>query len=187
MKKTLIALLFVAAFLPASAKEYVDAKMLLEGSEDTLYVQLRLFTNMFYKDLIDELSWKGTLVFMIDGEKQKIKEEDIDYLVFKDLQGNVRELVSEKYTGKIIRPGVLYEKMYVGKISWYRDYFLSTGTYTTQPIDYFVTERSVSPGVNLKRELKFRTTDMPELKRKINRIKTDNDILSILIQYDQGK
>ena len=74
--------------------------------------------------------------------------------------------------------------MYVGKICWYRDYQIINST--VQPIDYFVSYKSASLGNNNKRSLIFRTQDRPDLKKKIKKIKTDEDIYEILKEYDSN-
>lgn len=185
MKNILVTLLIFTA-LSGSATELIPAKLLKRGSADTLNVQLQVRTNPFYPDMIEELTFDGAFFIVINGEKEKIKDEDVDYMVFKDLKGKTREFVTDRSIRFFDKGGILVEKMYVGKISWYRDYFQIPGPKPFQKANYFVNSISVSPGVNPKRDLKFRTTDMPELLPKIKKIKTDEDILAILKQYNEG-
>jgi len=186
MKHILITLL-VFVTLSGSAKQVIPAKLIKRGSPDTLNVTIQVRTSLLYPDIIDELSFKGALFIFINEEKQKVKEEDVDCLVFVDLKGKRREFVSDRFINFLDMGGILLEKMYVGKISWYRDYTYQINAHNPyQHADYFINSRSVSPGVNPKRELKFRTTDMPELLPKIKKIKTDEDILAILKQYNEG-
>jgi hypothetical protein len=180
--KLLITSIFVFFSFIGSSKTNIDAKILMKGSTDTLELKIRFWTNPFYHDIIDELSLKGTLVVYINGEKQDIKESQIDYLSFTDPKGKFREFVCDNYTGKLKSQGVLFEKMYVGKISWYRDYQIIN--YVTAPIDYFVSYKSASLGNNNKRSLIFRTQDRPDLKKKIKKMKTEEDIMEILKLYD---
>lgn len=186
MRNILVTLLFFSV-VTGYASELINAKLLKKGSADTLNIQLEVSVYWPKNVVVNVLSFKGTLKIYIDGEKEKLKEGEVDYLVFTDPLGKTREFVSDNYTGRLKMDRVMFERMYVGKISWYRDYYVSPGTTNPSCVtDYFVNERSASPGVNCRKELILRTKDMPELKAKIKKIKTDDDILAILILYNQG-
>ena len=103
-------------------------------------------------------------------------------MYFTDLTGKDRIFLSNKK--------LLTEVMFVGKkIKWYRD--LSSHPYdgSVQFADYFVDDKNQTYKTGLfssfNKKLLEATASKPELAQKIEKARTDADVIEILKEYEQ--
>lgn len=137
---------------------------------------------------VNELSFYDWLYYEKDGEKASYPEAQIDHLEFTDFDGTKRVFVSSRYT-EIKNARGLWEILYSGKITWYREYYpiVVNGGQQLATRDFYV-KNGVAPvfAGRPKKRLQELTADQPSLLPKIKSIKKDADILEILKIYNES-
>lgn len=180
------------------AQKTLNAVLLEKNSVDSLLVEMIVNTNYFDSTQLDETCINKTLKVVNEKEKNFLKEDwfkakEIDYLEFVDFQNKKRIFVSPNYAPELKLLDsiniILYEKMFTGKISWYRRYYAHGYDRSSMEQDIFYKEGSKKPvRIHLftthKKQLLKITKDRPDLKPNINGLETDDDIYEILEMYN---
>jgi len=180
----LLSIIFISFSSLAFSQKYLDA-IIVKKNNDTIKSKMRVSTNIFQKDLINEASFYRT-IFLVDEngkKKEKIKAVDVNELKFTDFYGNNRTYLNGGRT--------LKELVYDGKkIKWYRN--LSTNLYdgSIQYFDYLIDnngqEYKMGLFNNSKKKLIEATKSKPELASEIENTKmTYSNMLLIIKKYDE--
>ena len=191
----------------------LNAHVVVKGKTDTVFGKLSAKRSVLDNDQITFVSiLESPLTFYRNGIKEKIKIEDIEYLEFDDLQGVTRIFIQEENVGLKDRRRKLVEVVYKGTVLFCRRYkqnnnagsgrtLPSLGTskfkpavfggtpYTYVGVDYFIYEDYEPLELNLywkKDKLEFAELlqDRPELKNRILELKTYEELVEILKDYD---
>lgn len=183
MKKLFyLSLLFISSLF--YSQKYVDATV-IKSNNDTVKAKMRISTNIFYSDLLNESSFMRTVRLSDENGKklEKIDARDIRQLSFIF---NDRERIY-KGEGK-----QLEEVIYLGKkIKWYRAFYQNLYDGSIQYHDYMIGEdgQKYSFGAfsNSKKRLLEITRSKPELAKDIEETKkyTDENILNIIKKYEE--
>ena len=160
---------------------------------------------------IDPGSFFGKISFKQNGSKFKIHERDISILKFADFKGQNKTWLSEERAGFLNPDENLIEERFMGKLSWYSDYNPNKGTGAIavgavvggmvggaimgatvggdKYIHWF--KEAKEDQIKMKSlktdELKLLMSDRPDLLHRIEQMKEENDLISILRDYDIGK
>lgn len=185
MKKLTLLFLIGSFSMLFSQRKELDAK-LITWENDTVNVKLRVVTNMFWPDLLNELSLNEKLTKInATGKTEKVRATTVKSLLFTDFKNNERRFEN-------ILPGRsrLYEVIYDGKIKWYRDYYPHGYDGSVQMTDIFVNEEGKRENVGLfnsmKKKLAIITAAQPSLAPDIEQMKVDREgVLSILKKYEE--
>ncbi|WP_447950961.1 hypothetical protein [Chryseobacterium koreense] len=183
--KKILNLFLILITISVYSQKMVDANVVTK-SDETISSKLRVYTNIFYKDLIDESSFYRILYLVDDNgsKKEKIKAENVKELRFVDLKGKERIYVNN---GKFLK-----EFMYNGnKIKWYRDISQNLYDGSIQYFDYLVDNNGTiyKMGLfnNAKKKLLEATKTKPELATEIENAKLNDEvILDILKKFDSN-
>ena len=178
----LIVLLSLSPFL--FSQKYLDATI-IKNNNDTINSKIKIFTNIFYKNLINESSFYRTVILVDENGKkiEKIKAIDIKELKFTDLEGQNRIYLNG---GKALKQLVYDGK----KIKWYRNISQNLYDGSIQYFDYLIDNegKEYKMGLfnNSKKKLIEATKSNPELENEIENTKmTYENILLILKKYDE--
>ena len=178
----LIVLLSLSPFL--FSQKYLDATI-IKNNNDTINYKIKIFTNIFYKNLINESSFYRTVILVDENGKkiEKIKAIDIKELKFTDLEGQNRIYLNG---GKALKQLVYDGK----KIKWYRNISQNLYDGSIQYFDYLIDNegKEYKMGLfnNSKKKLIEATKSNPELENEIENTKmTYENILLILKKYDE--
>lgn len=183
MKKLFYLFLLFATSLLYSQK-YVDA-VVIKSNNDTIKAKMKISTNIFYSDLLNETSFMRTVRLSDENGKKlgKINAKDIKKLSFSF---NDKERIY-KGEGK-----QLEEVMYLGKkIKWYRAFYQNIYDGSIQYHDYMIGEdgQKYAFGAfsNSKKRLLEITRNKPELAKDIEETKkfSDENILSIIKKFEE--
>jgi hypothetical protein len=185
MTKILTLLLFtISAF--CFSQKYVDA-VIIKSDNDTIKSKMKVSTNIFYKNLIDEKSFYRVLLLLDenDKKKEKIKAIEVKKLLFTDFEGKQRIYVS---VGK-----TLGQLMFDGKkIKWIRDILVNAYDGSVSYSDYLVDKsgeeyRFNGLFLNPRKRLIEATKSKPELATLITDTDrfSDENVLNILQKYDE--
>lgn len=163
-----------------SYKNTVRAEIILVN-KDTLYTNIKVSTNLFDSDLINELSLNKKISVVEKDTETIYQAQEIKQIVFTDFKGKERTFV---LSGK-----QLIEKLFDGNIKWFR-YYSSNSSGNVSSGDFMVNEGKETIGIsylfNTKKNLKKITIAKPELIPLIESLKiNDSNILEILKKYDQ--
>ena len=170
----------------------LDARIVF-FSGDTLDSQIKVWVNMFNRDLIRENSFYRKLHIVEGDQVRKVKIKEISSLIFTDTDGTSRKFVSELLLKPLRRTrGILCEENSKGEINWYT--IFSTNTYDQSVVrtDYFWRARAkeaLTSGAfrNLPRRMaKLLFKDEPDWAGKLNAAKTFDDIKQIIRDYNNG-
>jgi len=178
----------------------MDAILFMKGSDDSLKVKVIIEMNRIELDAVNEVSFTRTVKIVNENDTYHFKEDwikakKIDLLKFTDFKGKERFFVTRNYAKEINKIDdfnyLLYEQLYTGKISWYRNHWTELTTDRRISRDYFIKEDLKKPIPILftthEKQLLKLTKDRPDLTSKIIRIETDEDILEILELYNKEK
>ncbi|NPD86200.1 hypothetical protein HNS38_15610 [Lentimicrobium sp. L6] len=195
-------LISVSAFPQKIQK--IDAILLKKDSKDTLNVKIKVSANLFDKTLLNEGSFCRNLIVIDTNDKtwpeeKWLKPKELDYLEFIDFKGKTRIFVARQDTGPLSKMDPLnkslFEELFVGEISWYRQYSLNAYDSSTHESDYFIKKDKKKPifihlFTSHKKQLLKLAKDMPKLEpmiQALNNSDFDYDILEILKAYDDFK
>ncbi|MTI40044.1 hypothetical protein [Fulvivirga lutimaris] len=158
---------------------------------DTLNNKIKIWVNIFNKELIRENSFYRKLS-VINGEGiKKIKTKEISHLSFIDPKGMERKFISDFHMDPISsKKGTLYEEHVNGCVNWYT--MFSTNTYDQSVVrtDYFWRKDegevySSGPFGSLKKRIaKFLFEDEESWAQKINAIESIDEVKIILENYN---
>lgn len=127
-------------------------------NNDTLYTNIKISTNLFDSDLINELSFNKKILVVENDTKTKYEAKEIKQLKFTDYKYKERIFV--------LKGEELVEQLYDGRIKWYR-YYYSNSSGNVSSGDYMTNEANEGIGVsylfNTKKSLKNITKAKPEL------------------------
>ncbi len=193
--KWILPVLFAGVFSLKSAGQQLD----MLKPKFNLDIQVQIYNTQELIDLqaivlkdhdgtLDELSFYDFIRYMKDGKKAFYYESQINHLEFTDFDGKKRLFVSSRYTD-IKNARGLWEILYAGKITWYREYYpvgyMNGGGRTTGSRDFFAKEgQEPVSGTRRKKRLLQLTADKPGLTAQIKALKTDADVLEILKAYN---
>ena len=159
---------------------------------DTLNNKIKVWVNMFNKDLIRENSFYRKLLVIDDEGIKRIKTKEISHLTFTDPMGNERKFISEFLLGHPISrgKGTLYEEHVNGCVNWYT--MFSTNAYDQSVVrtDYFWRKSedklySSGPFGNLKKRMaKFIFPNEENWAQKIGPIESVEELRAILESYN---
>lgn len=178
-------IIFIAPFI-AFAQRTVEV-LYVTNSNDTVATKMRVSTNLFDRNLINELSFVRKLHLVSENGYSKIKVTNIKYLEFTDFKNNKRIFESTLMVPEIKMVNILFERKIKGKLNWYRSYFENSYDGGVMIIDHYfkVDEEPVNVGAfnNFRKKLKEIITDKyPDLINKINQIETQG----LLVLQDKG-
>lgn len=151
-------------------------------SGDTLHTNIKVPTNMFDSQMINELYVTEKVTTFENGVKKVYIPAEIEILTFTDPKGRKRTFLNNGAQD-------LIERLYNGKIKWFRTFYQGA-SYGVQSTDLMVNEanETIQTGMfkNLKNNMKKITARRPELIPMIDNMeKTDQGILHILREYDK--
>ena len=180
--------LFILSFLTFStvfSQKNIDA-IIIKNNNDTISSKIKIYTNIFYKNIINESSFYKSLILVDENgkKKDKIKASNVKELKFTDLEGKEKTYLNG---GKYLK-----ELVYNGKkIKWYRDILQNMYDGSIQYVDYLIdnngNEYKMGLFNNLKKKLLEATKSKPELATEIENTKlTYENILIILKKYDEN-
>ncbi|MFB6319044.1 hypothetical protein [Saccharicrinis sp. FJH54] len=176
-----------------SQSEKINAQIILT-SEDTLNIKFKVAVNLFYRDLIEEPSFKKKLTVFPDNKpKYKIYAKDVKSLKFTDLTGQERIFKSTNEIERINKQNQLIEVKVEGKISWYRHYFRNLQDQSVTFVDYFIKDnkpiesKGSLGGIRVIKNILYRliipsTIDYSD---KIEDLQSDEDVISFIEMYNK--
>jgi hypothetical protein len=178
MKKIIFFFLSLISIFSFSQK-FLDARI-IKTDNDTINSKIRIETNMFYKNMINEASFYKVVRTLNENNEvvEKIDAKDIKELKFTDLEGKVRTFVND---GKFLK-----ELLFDGeKIKLYRG--LSQNLYdgASSSNYYLIDSDQKKYGLSGKKILEA-TKSKPELAQDIKN--WDRKIISlneILKKYEE--
>lgn len=178
-----------------SAQRTVDALLLKSRSSDTLEVKIINKNNLFPMDSFNLMSLHKNVIVKGQEKETWIKTKDIDYISFVDFKGNFREFISIEAAPELKQIDSvnrkLYERMCIGRITWYREYSPCRLLYPAMACDHLLKEDtkpvSLRPTSNRKKKILKLTADMPELATKIKEMKSYGDMLEIIKAYNNNE
>lgn len=189
--KKVISFLIILILLNHSfvfGQKTLTTKIILKNNNDTLTEKLRVITNIFWPNLLNELSVNQRIV-VIDSlnKKRIIKAIDIKKMSFVDFKQKERTFIGV-FWGKYDK--TLKELLYDGKIKWYREYNSNAYDGSIMTTDIMLDEKNEIVRIGLlnskKNKLKEITKSKPELIESIENTKlTDDNVLMILKKYDE--
>lgn len=153
-----------------------------------LEAKIPFTVNIFYSDLINELSISGKKITVLEnGKKIKYEASNIERIEFTDLKNINRTFVHTSGFEK-----TLIEKLYDGKIKWYRSFYANGYDHSKKIADILVkndTKEVLSILSNNKKKLKNLMADKPELEALIEKVNynrfNEEDFLELLKKYDE--
>ncbi len=165
----------------------LSVKVILTNN-DTLIEKIRVQTNLFHHDLLNELSVNKRIIVVDTFNKRGIiKATDIKKMTFTDFKQKERTFIGV-FWGSY--DNTLKELLYDGKIKWYKEYNRNNYDGSAVVINIFVDEKNemvrIGLFTNIKKKLKELTKSKSALIELIDNTKlTDENILMILKKYDE--
>lgn len=178
MKKIFFLFLFLISIFSFSQK-FLEARI-IKTDNDTINSKMKIETNIFYKNLINEASFYKVVRTLNENNEvvEKIDARDIKELKFTDLEGKVRTFVND---GKFLK-----ELLFDGeKIKFYRG--LSQNLYdgAISSNYYLIDLDQKKYGLSTKKILEA-TKSKPELAQDIkNWDRKINSLNEILKKYEE--
>ena len=170
--------LFFLIFSLSFSQKYVTASI-TKMDNDTINSKMKITTNMFSKNFINENSFIRTLYLIDDnGDKTRnISAKDIKDLKFIDLDGKPRTYVND---GKLLR-----ELLFNGKkIKYYRG--ISQNLYDGSiQSNYYLIDSNGKKYSLRKKDLIEITKSKPELLSEIENRSDVESIINILKKYEE--
>lgn len=213
MKKTLVLFTLLLAFGFTLGQTKVKEKDFpvrysLKISKDTVTAHIK--NNIPFKSkAYSPYVWIDEIVFITQsGSKVIVRENDLDYLEIKDHHGVVRKFVSPPNLSKLKLH--LVQVNYEGKLSLYTDYYIENSSrnlvinqYLAEDdkeviqVGFYGRDFDSSPGFKssgqlnvgffngFRLELKERLSMHPDLLELVDKMKTYDDLLNILMRYNR--
>jgi len=182
----ILTILFITISIFGFSQKHVDA-VIIKNNNDTINSRMKVSTNIFYKNLIDEKSFYRVLNLLDDNDKkkEKIKATDVKSLQFTDFEGKQRVYINSGKT--------LGQLMFEGKkTKWVRDILVNAYDGSVSYSDYLVDTNGKEYTfnglfINPKKRLIEATKSKPELVDIINNTErfSDENVLNILQKYDE--
>lgn len=180
----ILSILFVFIASLGFSQKHVNA-IIIKTDNDTINSKIKIKTNTFHKNLINETSFYKTL-FLVDENgksKEKIKAKNVKELQFTDLNGESRIYLNN---GKALK-----ELLFDGKkIKWFREIYPNSYNSSVQYSDYLIDHNGKEYKLGLfnsaKKKLLEATKSKPEIASEIENSKLNKEtILHILKKYDE--
>jgi hypothetical protein len=180
----------------------------LKVSKDTVSAHLK--NNLGFKSRVySPYLWIDRMTLISDaGSQITVRESDLDYLEITDHEGTVRKLVMPAVLSKLNLN--LVEVNYEGKMSLYTDYYVDNRT-RKLIVDQYLAEEGEkaikvgfygrgydsAPGFkkygelnigffnSFRKDLKKRLTGYPDLLDRVVEMKTYDDLMFILSEYNK--
>ncbi|WP_312819422.1 hypothetical protein [Kaistella carnis] len=195
MKKfsSLILLLSFASYFGQKKFEYKDyhlpVKYIVKNSNDTISTRV-IAQWSFKKNHFYPTTYLNKITIIDEfGKKTKIAEELIDYMEITDFDGQVKKYRSSENFSDLKDKKNLLEILYEGnKIGYYLDFYTVNIYGNVGSTEYVLGKNGTTinslwfSGKTKKMKELFK--EYPELYEKFERVKTKEDFISVLKEYD---
>jgi hypothetical protein len=157
---------------------------LIKMNDEVIHSRMRVFTNLFNRKLIDDVSFYKAAVLVDEKgkKKEKIKAKEIKSLSFTNFNDIPMKYVNDGTQLKIL--------VYDGKIKWFKRINRNIMDGSISYFDYLVNEEGKVFNLGLfnhrKNKLNEALKNNPKLIKEIEDTRMDDlDLLGVLERYDE--